>query len=401
VILTTDITNVITILSPIDSNHQVETAPLYTFDPRIVDFLNTLCHNLLENKSAKKYSDIGTFAFWCRSASIKLMKDKNQSSDLKLGLGIVFHIAPSNVPINFAYSLVIGLLSGNSNIVRVSSKEFPQTKIICDTLNSLLEIRDYDFLKKRITIIQYDHDEKINNYFSNLCDARVIWGGDLTIRDIQKSKIPIRSREIVFSDRYSLCIINSKFYLDTNKDISYDFYNDTYLTDQNACTSPHLIIWIGSVIDNEKAQIKFWDKLCNIVKERYILHPISVIDKYCNAIDLALHNKLTKIIKIKNNYITRCEVTSLSDGLVGYKSNSGFFIEYKTDSLECMNTIITNRFQTLSYYGFDSMNLYKFIQKNKFKGIDRVVPIGKTMDFSYIWDGYNLIDSLSRIVDIK
>ena len=28
--------------------------------------------------------------------------------------------------------------------------------------------------------------------------------------------------------------------------IAVGFYNDTYLFDQNACTAPHLIIWLGN-----------------------------------------------------------------------------------------------------------------------------------------------------------
>ena len=30
------------------------------------------------------------------------------------------------------------------------------------------------------------------------------------------------------------------------------FYNDTYLVDQNACSSPHLIVWIGHENKNLK-----------------------------------------------------------------------------------------------------------------------------------------------------
>ena len=33
-------------------------------------------------------------------------------------------------------------------------------------------------------------------------------------------------------------------------------------------------------------------------------------------------------------------------------------------------------------------------------GIDRIVPIGRTMDFSLNWDGYNLINTLSREIEI-
>lgn len=34
------------------------------------------------------------------------------------------------------------------------------------------------------------------------------------------------------------------------------------------------------------------------------------------------------------------------------------------------------------------------------KGIDRIVPVGQTMDFSFIWDGYDLYERLTRTVRI-
>ena len=49
-----------------------------------------------------------------------------------MGRGTVLHITPSNVPTNFAYSMVFGLLSGNNNIIRLPSKNFLQVKILCE-----------------------------------------------------------------------------------------------------------------------------------------------------------------------------------------------------------------------------------------------------------------------------
>ena len=42
-----------------------------------------------------------------------------------------------------------------------------------------------------------------------------------------------------------------------------------------------------------------------------------------------------------------------------------------------------------------------FINKNNFKGVDRIVPIGQSLDMGLIWDGYDLIRTLSRVVEIK
>ena len=34
------------------------------------------------------------------------------------------------------------------------------------------------------------------------------------------------------------------------------------------------------------------------------------------------------------------------------------------------------------------------------RGVDRVVPIGYTMDFDLIWDGYNLVERLTRTIQM-
>ena len=54
------------------------------------------------------------------------------------------------------------------------------------------------------------------------------------------------------------------------------------------------------------------------------------------------------------------------------------------------------RCQTIGYIG-NRKAVLPLIQSG-IKGVDRVVPIGKTMDFDLIWDGYDLPALLSRIV---
>ena len=58
-----------------------------------------------------------------------------------------------------------------------------------------------------------------------------------------------------------------------------------------------------------------------------------------------------------------------------------------------------NRAQTIGYLG-DRVIFDKLINLGV-KGVDRIVPIGKTMDFDFIWDGYNLFDSFTRKISIK
>ena len=60
-----------------------------------------------------------------------------------------------------------------------------------------------------------------------------------------------KCRNIYFSDKYSMSILNSS----KNNEIERlnllqckNFYNDSYLMDQNACSSPHIIFWKGKKI---------------------------------------------------------------------------------------------------------------------------------------------------------
>ena len=239
--------------------------PLEVFDQDVIEFLDILSKNIFKDKRAKEYPDVITFAFFCRKGNIEQQKKHyNQDDFIRLGKGLAFHISPSNVPVNFAYSLVAGLLSGNINIIRIPSKSFEQVEIIIDAIKRISNSRVSD----RVIIISYDHEStNITEELSALCDIRVIWGGDKTINDIRTSKLSPRTTDLTFADRYSICLINADVLLEKGdfKDLISGFYNDTYLFDQNACTSPHLVAWIGLKKNVSKAKSLFWDHLNNFV----------------------------------------------------------------------------------------------------------------------------------------
>ena len=51
--------------------------------------------------------------------------------------------------------------------------------------------------------------------------------------------------------------------------------------------------------------------------------------------------------------------------------------------------------------GIDTSLLKNFIINNKLKGIERVVPVGQSLDISLMWDGYDIVNTLSRCIEIK
>ena len=168
------------------------------FDEMILDFLNALSKELI---TERLFPDVVTLGFWLRKASLLALKDRFMTDDNMIGRGVAFHIAPSNVPVNYAYSLFTGLICGNANIVRIPSKDFPQAAIINEAINEVLSRPEYSDIAPYITLVRYDRSKEVNDYFSSLCDVRVIWGGDNTIAELRKSQLSSRATEITFADR--------------------------------------------------------------------------------------------------------------------------------------------------------------------------------------------------------
>ena len=158
------------------------------FNEIVIDFLIELSHSILTNPLAKKYSDIITFGYWCRSANLKKMKLSYPNIDNRKGVGVVFHIAPSNVPINFAFSYVFSLLTGNVSIIRVPSKKFDQIDIVSSIVNKILENSKFNLIKLNTFFIRYPQDDTITQSLSSISNARLIWGSDETVQKIKSIK---------------------------------------------------------------------------------------------------------------------------------------------------------------------------------------------------------------------
>lgn len=375
--------------------------PLSPFSDEVILYLNELSSILLRMPEVRHYPDVVTFAFFCRKANLLHLQKEHATNSLRLGRGLVFHIAPSNVPVNFAYSLICGLLAGNNNIVRLPGKQFRQVDLIVEALRTLSADERFDMVSRMVHLIKYDRGGIETTTYSALADVRVIWGGDETIRTIRQSPLPPRSYDIAFADRYSVCVLNAISILEEPSldKIVEGFYNDTYLFDQNACSAPQLMVWVGTENKIEKAKEYFWTALQQYVDRKYKLEPILAVDKLSAFYRQAILSDVVKE-ENKNNNLWRVRLRELSADIPQYRCAGGYFSEYSTTDFNDLASIVTTKYQTLAYFGFSKDELQQFVLNNHIKGIDRIVPIGKTTDFSLIWDGYDLITMLSRKITI-
>lgn len=369
--------------------------PLKIFSDEACTFLNDLSSEIFSSKEAKAFPELASFAFWCRKANITKLKQQYQDNEFNMGRGICFHITPSNIPINFAYSYAFSLVSGNSNIVKLPSKFYPQIDILCNIFNKTL--KGHPEIQKRTLFVKYPRESNATNYFSQLADCRMIWGGDQTIAQLKKLDAKPRVVDILFADRYSFSILNAEAILNLEenqlKTLCENFYNDTLLMDQNACSSPQLICWVN---DHEGARNRFWQMAYSVAKEKYDFQESKAVDKYTKLCEDSINLNSISQFHQNENLIYRVELSELSSDLEKLRGKFGYFYEYSLGDYDQVLKLINSKYQTLTYFGLDPKELLQKLIKSNAKGIDRIVPIGKALDIDIHWDGHDLVRELSR-----
>ena len=383
-------------------NIKAKPKPFLIFDRRIINFLNEIHLEIKKNKKSVKYPDLATFGFWCRKANINKQSSFYDEHLLTIGRGKVLHITPSNVPMNFAYSLAFGLLSGNINLVRLPSKNFEQTHILCKIIKKISNGKSYRFILERLCLFNYNKSDKISNFLSANVDARVIWGGDQTVNQFKKYEVQPRCIDLNFSNRHSISVVDtgklSKLSPSELQNFIRNFYNDCYLMDQQGCSSPQGIVWIGK--NNQKIVKKFWRLFLSYVKLNYKTD-ISVTNKKISSLtDSAINSSIEFNSHYDDIRLIRLSVQNLNSDIQNLKANFGTFAEINANNLSEIKNIFSKKSQTVTYFGIEEEKFRDFIIKNSISGIDRLVIVGRAHDMGHIWDGYDIIYSLSRIINI-
>tara|TARA_B110000467_G_C18068261_1_gene339910 strand:- start:186 stop:689 length:504 start_codon:yes stop_codon:yes gene_type:complete len=164
--------------------------------------------------------------------------------------------------------------------------------------------------------------------------------------------------------------------------------------DQFGCSSPNSIFWLGK---NKVAREQFWFELGKIVNKKYDLGVSGANKKISNLMNFTLNKNHKLNMSIKNFNLIRLKNKKINfDNLDNI--NFGTFIEFELTSINFLKKYTSEKLQTITYYGIEFKDIKKFIIKNKVKGIDRIVPIGRAFDLTPEWDGVDIISTLSRTI---
>ena len=373
-----------------------EQRPMQPFAEETITFLSAWSSAIRRDPQARQMTDAASFGFWCRNASLAEQKKMcGCEGNGRLGRGVTLHFAPSNIPMLFAYSLSSALLAGNCAAVRLPSRDMPETDAVIRVLNQVLE--ENTEWKNRIACFRYNYDREVTDELSQLCDVRIIWGGDASVSEIRQSPLLPYAADLPFANRNSAAVFSADAVLATENltDLVRKFYNDTYLNDQNACSSPQILYWLGSENKICAAKERFWEAVFEYVKLQYTIQPDLAVKKWENALLLAAFYPDVQVIQ-QENYIVRVQMPELRSDLCKFVCAGGFFIESSGTDIQRLLPVLGKKCQTLVAYGIESEKIAGDLFAERIFGVDRVVEVGHALDFSLIWDGRNLIEEMSR-----
>ncbi len=376
--------------------------PRMPFAPETIAFIEDLGRMLRADPASRKFPELVALGFWARAASVQRLKarfDAAYPGAVRMPRGLAFHVAPSNVDTIFVYSLLLSMLAGNVNLVRVSSRSGDQSGHLMQVIDRALAAAD-PAIRRSVAVVRTPHDKPVIDWLSATAALRIVWGGDETVGRIRQSMLAPGGTELVFPNRTSLAVFDAAHWLaEADKPgLARRFVNDALWFGQMACSSPRALVWRGTDADVEAASAGFWPAVdaaaAGAQLEWADAHAVA---KLLAAQDLAAGAQAMQLPQ-GSNRITVVRPASLA-GLGGpAPTGAGFFREHRIRALAELAPLVRRDWQTVVSSGIDRADWAAFLAADVPAGIDRIVKPGEALDFDAIWDGVDLLSAMTRIV---
>ena len=95
------------------------------------------------------------------------------------------------------------------------------------------------------------------------------------------------------------------------------------------------------------------------------------------------------------------KLKKLNTDLTNLRGYGGVFFENDIKKIKEVGNVINGKYQTITYFGIKKKILKTFVNNLDIAGVSRIVPVGQAIDMDIIWDGKNLINELTRILEVK
>lgn len=383
---------------------------LAPFSDEALDFCDAFARSLRPRASGNPA--LAALAFWARRGRLVEMHNDlpHPRHAVVTARGLVFHITPSNVDTMFAYSLFISLLAGNANVIRLSASNGADSAVVLDALADTLARDEHPTVSAGTTILRYGHDDEVTALLSDLCDVRVIWGGDGTIRHVRHIPLPAHATEILFADRESLTAIGAASYAAADEvvraEIARRLANDLFSFDQMGCASPRRLVWVKETSEGATTA-NVWDLQQDLIRRldgeasaRGYQIPTAVAMRKMAAAAGAAADGDAAAVDWRSNALVSVQAAWPLQAPSTFPGGGLLWTSCCPRTVDLVE-VVTRSTQTLTVFGIPAADLVNLAELTGHRGIDRIVPIGDALSFDNVWDGYNLLAHLTRVTRIR
>jgi len=372
------------------------------FSDPLKQVIKDLSQVLLSAPMARSAPQLTALGYWLRPAAISRLQQQferhSDNSRIAVARGLALQLPPENVDTLFVYSWVLSFLVGNSNVTRLPSEPNPIALWLVEQITDILQTHNQS---DRQLFCYFGKNSSVSEQLSQHCDLRVIWGGDEKIAAVSRDLIQPDGLSIGFSDRKSICVIDTAGYTKLAEaeqvTLAEKFYNDTYWFDQMGCGSPRLLVWVGSEQPPMDLFFRHLDKV--IDKKAYQIEPGVAIDKLVFASEMLIDGVSQTVSWHRAEFVAL--ESELDAAVLNHPKGGGTLFYTHAESLGDVAVLARRDLQTISTFGFTQADKTELAVCLNGKGGYRIVPIGEALNFDSVWDGLDLMEHFSRQISIR
>jgi hypothetical protein len=215
--------------------------------------------------------------------------------------------------------------------------------------------------------------------------------------------VSAHASERTFGSKFSYSMLATAAYLAASEEtvnrLAAGFFNDIFWFEQMACSSPHLLFWVGPPEQMDAALDRFHRALAVEIERRgYHGAASSALHRLNFVFDLACEENLNADLRHKEFLAVR-----LPEGAVWRRETcgAGLFTHVRANDVSQVAEFAEPHDQTITHFGFSPVEIRAFARRAGARGVDRLVPVGEALAFDAIWDGYDLIGDFLRRVTVR
>jgi len=371
-----------------------------------------LSQALLSAPISRSAPQLVALGYWLRPAAISRLEqrfegdisgdastvDSNKTDNVRVARGLALQLPPENVDTLFVYSWALSFLVGNSNVTRLPTSPNAIALWLVEQITGILQNHNQ---ADRQVFCYFDKDSSVGERLSGHCDLRVVWGGNEKIASVSRDLIRPDGLSIGFSDRKSICVIDTTAYnrLTAAEQLALaeKFYNDTFWFDQMGCGSPRLLVWVGSEQPPMDVFFQHLDKV--IDKKDYRVEAGVAIGKLVFASEMLIDD-VSKTVSWHRAEFVSLEANLTADVLDHVQGGGTLFYTCAT-ALNDVAILARRDLQTISTFGFSRQEKVELAVRLNGNGGYRIVPLGEALNFDSVWDGLDLMRHFSRLIAIR